>query len=131
MDAPVTLESALQSRDRLPCKTNTNEMIYDLAKQLKDARFPFIPIDPNREIWTGKAYVYSGFSFEGKEFHAPTLSELIEACRPSFRKVWLIVKYPDQFRACGITQDMKRIQTRWCKEDTEALGKLWLKSLDQ
>ncbi len=112
-------------------------MIYDLAEQLKDAGLPqkgkghfekrFTDVKPEEYLPTTK-FKPLDEAPDAEDTYFPTLSELIESCSPAFRKVWLIVKYPDQFRACGITQDMKRIQTRWCKEDVEALAKLWLKS---
>jgi hypothetical protein len=54
----------------------TNEMTYELAKQLKDAGFPNMQ-------WMGYLTSIGIESFE-KDKHGPTLSELIEACGTGF-----------------------------------------------
>ena len=97
-------------------------MTYELAKQLKDAGYEFVKIDPSREIITGKKQVYTGFAFEGKEFYEPTLSELIEACGKQFFGLY-----------CGANhwiaeEFVTGIQPRHTQGKTpeEAVAKLWM-----
>lgn len=60
---------------------------YELAKELKDAGFPFIRIEGG--MCVGRQEVFD-FNPEGSEelgaqhFFAPTLSELMEACGDGF-----------------------------------------------
>jgi hypothetical protein len=106
-------------------------MNYNIGKQLKDAGFSFIPIQVDREIVTGKSQVYSGFVFDGKEFYAPTLSELIEACGedfwelqrltvPPYPRWYAEAKFPNEYND-GIAS--KRVDGLTAEE---AVAKLWL-----
>jgi len=101
---------------------------YELAKQLKDAGFPFIKCTI-AECW------YSGDSLDTGDgnYHYPTLSELIEACGDEFRTFYRITdnnrhlftlgRLPEDARWCA-----ESITNEWFSGSTpeEAVARLWL-----
>jgi hypothetical protein len=101
-------------------------MNYELAKQLKDAGFPFNLCTP--EDNAGKAFVDNGYFYKW-----PTLSELIAACGKDFHELhhcqygfadsknWRWTAYPH-------THDQHTFNAMQFKGQTpeEAVADLWL-----
>jgi len=94
---------------------------YNLAKKLKEARFP------NSESWSleyrdGVARIFN----EGL-FKCPTLSELIDACGERFKNLWLTDE--NGWGATGtLAKDTPALQqTLYAKTKEEAVAELWLK----
>lgn len=103
-------------------------MNYDLAKQLKDARFPQVA-DDEGTLRKGGDYLFpdlfklsnSQKEFEAAVAYAPTLSELIEACGDRFFSLrneegWLA----KGFKAPGYSVALMG------STPEEAVAKLWL-----
>jgi hypothetical protein len=59
-------------------------MNCDLAKQLRDAGFPFRKLERESEKFY-RTIVGSKFYFGVDQYAVPTVSELIEACRPELQ----------------------------------------------
>jgi hypothetical protein len=89
-------------------------MDYELAKQLKDADFPF-------DAWDtpcGSTYKPSYQAPNGLRYPSPTLSELIEACgeRIAFKLQWVGGKW--------LADDRSKLGIGLTPE--EAVARLWL-----
>jgi hypothetical protein len=108
-------------------------MIYELAKELKDAGFPFRQIKEDELALRGfeRSQVQSGFVFgDGIEWFEPNLSELIEACGEGF---FAISHWPEGWTAEGgpIIQGKDNLWTAQiqCKNlptAEESVANLWL-----
>jgi hypothetical protein len=87
-------------------------MNYELAKQLKDAGFPFkdITCDICKELGMSCGALY------------PTLSELIEACMPARFSLWC---YPHGF-VIGFPSSEMRDDMEIQPSPEIAVAKLWL-----
>jgi hypothetical protein len=105
-------------------EVQTNEMKYELAKQLKEAGFP------QSRKYGYETMMPEGFDshgvkaidFEAAKVNVPTLSELIEACGESFRDLSCYHGAPDdQWEARGLTEEQERGSS-----PEVAVANLWL-----
>lgn len=100
-------------------------ILYELAKQLKDAGFPLSM--KGFDDYCRQVYIPDGKSVEREEAeyaYPPTLSELIESCGDGFGK---LVKgrgeYNNQWH---IYSEENFGYDMWFKTPEEAVAKLWL-----
>ena len=99
-------------------------MNYKLAKQLKDAGFPFRKgLGCKRFVnENGEQFNYGQIPPNMKNEEIPTLSELIDACGDGF---W---KMENQYGRWGVIgRDYKVLISVSGKTPEEAVAKLWLK----
>lgn len=89
-------------------------MDYDLARSLKDAGFPFK--ECNFETCT---YVGDSLDESGKNYHYPTLEELIKACGETF---WQLAAQNADWYARTLTE----AEVAKGSTPTEAVAMLWL-----
>lgn len=100
---------------------------YELAQELKDAGFPL-------QECTLKGCYYSGGSLDedGKNYHYPTLSELIEACGDEFESLYKLeggtrsVKGNDVIGGYECMPRKESCGWSWGSTPEEAVAKLWL-----
>ena len=95
---------------------------YELAKQLKEAGFPFLT-EVIEQV--GKSCIYCGYPFleiDGKLYLEPNLNILIEACGDAFIG---LDKGDNSWSAAGSNEKTLTEETGQSPE--EAVARLWLK----
>ena len=98
-------------------------MNYELAKELKDAGFPFKEHHPAMGM---ENIIDFG---DGEDYKVPTLSELIEACGNEFLSLTQISKvlFKENWRCEWLSNDDECVEEDiYGKTPEEAVAKLWL-----
>ena len=100
-------------------------MNYELAKELKEAGFPFtkVPYEVVYKIIDENAYQKLRFRNDGDHFGTyiePNLSELIEACGDEF---WALTQQGTNQWECNDAQGKILVKD---KKPEEAVARLWL-----
>jgi hypothetical protein len=94
-------------------------MDYELAKQLKDARFPYWEGEPHKGLHPKGKHPIA--EFEANSVLVPTLEELIEACGEKFGQLHHYAN-----GKWGATTTDSSFVSNACATPTEAVARLWL-----
>jgi len=74
----ATPRTAAEADDRTGWGNRVRAMTYELARQLSDAGFPFVPVAAAPFARRGRDFI--AFA-DGPSYHEPGLTELIDECR--------------------------------------------------
>jgi hypothetical protein len=112
-------------RRRITRKSINNNMDYELAKQLKDAGFPQNGNGEHKDL----GYFIADRNYQAGEdipvntpYYVPTLSELIEACKGTIIKLWILKDGQAGVQLEGESLD----DVIYYSSPEEAVAKLWL-----